>query len=86
MLKNKQQEVKELDISYFEDKILSPFIVSIMLLDYLIREKRDLEMRNRFAHFDTKLAISEIEKYFKENGVLESHQDFVSKILEIVGD
>ena len=86
ILKDKQQQVKELDISYFENKIFSPFIIAIMLLDYLIREKSDIEMRSRFGHFDTKLAIDEIEKYFKENGVAKSHQDFVNKILEIVGE
>jgi len=86
VLKAKQTAVKELDLSYFEDKLFSPFIVAIMLLDYLIREKRDVEMRSRFGHFDTKAAIDEIEKYFKENGVAKSHQKFVNKILDIVGD
>lgn len=86
ILKDKQQQVKELDISYFENKMFSPFIIAIILLDYLIREKSDIEMRSRFGHFDTKLATDEIEKYFKENGVAKSHQDFVNKILEIVGE
>lgn len=86
VLKAKQMAVKELGLSYFEDKLFSPFIVAIMILDYLIREKRDVEMRSRFGHFDTKAAIDEIEKYFKENGVAKSHQKFVNKILDIVGD
>lgn len=86
VLKAKQIAVKELDLSYFEDKLFSPFIVAIMILDYLIREKRDVEMRISFGHFDTKAAIAEIEKYFKENCVAKSHQRFVNKILDIVGD
>ena len=86
LLRSLQECVKSLDANYFEDKHFSPFIVAILLLDYLIRERKDLTMRNRFGHIDTALAITEIETTFTKNDIAKNHQVYVNKMLKLIGE
>ena len=81
-----QTKLKALDLTYFENKPFSPYIVCVLLLNYLIQEKRDLELKNRFLHLDIDIAISELELFFKKEDVNKTHQQFVIKILELIGE
>ena len=81
-----QNKLKNLDIEYFEDKLFSPYVVSMLILNYLMTEKRDLELRNRFLHLDINIAVDAIESKFRANGVNKSHNDYFIKVLELVGE
>lgn len=43
-----QEKLKQLDADFFEDKLFSPYVVCILILNYLMEEKRDLILRSRF--------------------------------------
>lgn len=81
-LQNKMQEIKELDIEYFDNKEFSPYMVMIMLLDYLIRELKDIEMRSKFIHYNTKKIIAELEIGFAKKEIVKNHHRYISKVLE----
>ena len=81
-----RNKLKNLDIEYFEDKLFSPYVVSMLILNYLMTEKRDLELRNRFLHLDINIAVDAIESKFRANGVNKSHNDYFIKVLELVGE
>lgn len=86
LLGSLQERAKALDANYFEDKHFSPFIVSILLLDYLIRDRKDLIMRNRFGHINTELAITELETTFTQDDIAKNHQRYVNNILTLIGE
>lgn len=81
-----QNKLKNLDIEYFENKLFSPYVVSMLILNYLMTEKRDLQLRNRFLHLDINIAIDAIESKFRSNGVNKSHNDYFIKVLELIGE
>jgi len=81
-----QEQLKNLDADFFEDKLFSPYVVSMLILNYLMTEKRDLELRNRFLHLDINVAIDAIEEKFRANGVNKSHNDYFIKVLELIGE
>lgn len=81
-----QEKLKELDMNFFEDKLFSPYVVCMLILNYLMTEKRDLELRNRFLHLDINIAIDAIEEKFRANGVNRSHNDYFIKVLELIGE
>lgn len=86
VLINLQNKLKALDMEFFEDKLFSPYIVSVLILNYLMTEKRDLELRNRFLHLDINVAVDAIESKFRVNGVNKSHNDYFIKVLELIGE
>lgn len=69
---SKMKELQQLDAEWFEDKYFSSYLCMIKLLSYLIVEWRDIEMRNRFGHFDFKQIEKELE--FLE-GITEVSED-----------
>ena len=81
-----QEKLKNLDMDFFEDKLFSPYVVCMLILNYLMTEKRDLELRNRFLHLDIDVAINAIEEKFRANGVNKSHNDYFIKVLELIGE
>ena len=81
-----QNKLKNLDMEYFEDKLFSPYVVCMLILNYIMTEKRDLELRNRFLHLDINIAIDAIESKFRDNGVNRSHNDYFIKVLELIGE
>lgn len=81
-----QDKLKQLDADFFEDKLFSPYVVCIFILNYLMEEKRDLILRSRFLHLDINIAVNEIEEKFKVNGVNKSHNDYFKNILELIGE
>lgn len=81
-----QDKLKNLDMNFFEDKLFSPYVVSMLILNYLMTEKRDLELRNRFLHLDINIVIDAIEEKFRVNGVNKSHNDYFIKVLELIGE
>lgn len=81
-----QEKLKQLDADFFEDKLFSPYVVCILILNYLMEEKRDLILRSRFLHLDINVAIEAIEAKFRVNGVNKSHNDYFIKILELIGE
>lgn len=81
-----QNKLKNLDADFFEDKLFSPYVISMLILNYLMAEKRDLELRNRFLHLDINIAIDAIEEKFRANGVNKSHNDYFIKVLELIGE
>lgn len=81
-----QEKLKNLDMNFFEDKLFSPYVVCILILNYLMTEKRDLELRSRFLHLGIDIAISAIEDKFRTNGVNKSHNDYFIKVLELIGE
>ena len=81
-----QNKLKNLDMKFFEDKLFSPYVVCVLILNYLMTEKRDLELRNRFLHLDINIAVDAIEAKFREDGVNRSHNDYFIKVLELIGE
>ena len=49
-------------------------------------EKQDIELRSRFSHLDIDKSIKEIELYFRKDDINKSHQQFVIKVLELIGE
>lgn len=81
-----QEKLKHLDDTFFKNKLFSPYVVCIFILNYLMQEKRDLVLRNKFLHLDINVAVNEIEEKFKVNGVNKSHNDYFKNILELIGE
>lgn len=81
-----QTKLKVIDSYFFEDKLFSPYICSILLLNYLMVEKQDIELRNRFSHLDIDKTVNEVELYFRKDDINKSHQKFIIKVLELVGE
>lgn len=81
-----QEKLKQLDADFFKNKLFSPYVVCIFILNYLMQEKRDLVLRNKFLHLDINIAINEIESKFKVNSVNKSHNDYFKSILELIGE
>ena len=65
------------DAEYFNDKLGSPYLCMITLLDYLVNEKKDLSLRAKFGHYDFTRIDDELSKsdnlkkvYFDSNKYL----------------
>lgn len=81
-----QNKLKNLDLEFFEEKLFSPYVVSMLILNYLMTEKRDLELRNRFLHLNIDVSVNAIESKFRVNGVNKSHNDYFVKVLNLIGE
>lgn len=74
-------KLKVLDSFYFENKMFSPYSCAILILAYLMHDKNDLELKNRFSHLNIKESIDELEKHFEGQDIYKSHNKFITKIL-----
>ncbi len=77
-------EAKNFDADFFIDKLFSPYIPMILLLDYMIYEMRDIEMRSKYLHLNTTKIIEEMEKteWLRDVGI-DTHK-YVSGLIDII--
>ena len=83
-LDKKFKEVTKLDSEYFADRQHSSYACMIVILDYLIREREDLEMRNRFGHFGTTRITHELDTTSFIKDVSLDSQKYLFKVLELI--
>lgn len=83
----KYKELIELDRDFFKDgEEHSPYVSMLLILNHLIIEMRDIEMRLRFGHFNTERIVEELETtdYVKKIGSKTNR--YMTKLLEVIGD
>ncbi len=80
----KYKQLVALDATYFKDRHYSSYICMISLLDYLMSEMQDTETRLRFAHFDTKKIILELETTSFIKNVNLDTQKYITRVLDII--
>jgi len=56
-----QKELVDLDADYFTDKDFSSYACMFKLLEYLVKEERDTEMRLWFGHWDYNKIAKELD-------------------------
>lgn len=84
-LDKKFDDIKDLDATYFTDKKFSSYVAMILLIDYLIRELNDIEMRSKFLYFNTKSIVDELDEtdWIRDVGV--DTQKYITKVIELIG-
>jgi len=75
-------KLKELDVEYFQDKDFSPFICMFNILEFLIKEIRDLECRNRFELYPLDRMRKELYDMEGINKVSLDTDSYMGKVLD----
>ena len=78
------KKLKELDVKFFEDKDFSPFICMFNILEFLIKDIKDLECRNRFGSYPIDRIREELYAMDKVNKVSLDSDSYMGKILDIL--
>lgn len=79
---SKREELLELDMTYFEGKDFSSYVCMITILQYLVEELRDTEMRVKFGHYDFKQIDKELHEMLKDINF--DAQKYLSRLIEAV--
>lgn len=58
----KYRKCKDFDLNYFKDKDFSAFVMSLLLLNYAIKENSCLFCRSKLSQIDTMKYIEELER------------------------
>lgn len=69
------------DAEYFNDKLGSPYLCMITLLDYLVNEKNDLILKSKFGHWNFKQIDNELCKSESLKGVYFDSNKYLFAIL-----
>lgn len=85
-LNKKQKELIALDEEYFKDKMFSSYICCHKILEYLVLEVRDIELRNRFLYLDYKRIREELHLLNDEmEGVDTDTDKYLAHLLKNIG-
>jgi len=84
-INNNIEKLKLLDVSFFEDKDFSPFICMFNILEFLIKDIRDLECRNRFGSYPIDRIRAELYAMDKINKVSLDTDSYMGQVLDTIG-
>ena len=73
------------DAEYFNDKLGSPYLCMITLLDYLVNEKNDLIFKSKFGHWNFKQIDNELCKSESLKGVYFDSTRYLQKVKDMLG-
>lgn len=73
------------DAEYFNDKLGSPYLCMITLLDYLINEQNDLILKSKFGHWNFKQIDNELSKSESLKGVYFDSTRYLQKVKDMLG-
>ena len=85
LINNNIENLKQLDVKFFEDKDFSPFICMFNILEFLIKEIKDLECRNRFGSYPIDRIRAELYAMDKINKVSLDSDSYMGKVLNNIG-
>lgn len=80
----KYEKCKDLDLNYFKDKDYSAFVVSLLLLNYAIKENSCLFCRSKLSQIDTMKYIEELEKSERWRDLIKTHHRYLTLLIENV--
>lgn len=80
----KYRKCKDFDLSYFEDKDFSAFVICILLLNYAIKENSCLFCRSKLSQIDTMKYIEELERSEQWRNLIKSHHRYLTLLIENV--
>lgn len=66
VLEAKKKELIELDATYFGDRLFSSYACMILILQHLVVEERDTEVRGKFLHYNFNKILAEMGEMFPE--------------------
>lgn len=80
----KYRKCKDFDLSYFEDKDFSAFVICILLLNYAIKENSCLFCRSKLSQIDTIKYIEELERSEQWRDLIKTHHRYLTLLIENV--
>lgn len=80
----KYRKCKDFDLSYFEDKDFSAFVICILLLNYAIKENSCLFCRSKLSQIDTMKYIEELERSEQWRDLIKTHHRYLTLLIENV--
>ena len=84
-INNNIEKLKVLDVEFFEDKDFSPFICMFNILEFLIKDIKDLECRNRFELYPLDRMRKELYDMEGINKVSLDTDSYMGKVLDTLG-
>lgn len=85
-IKRKNEELVNFDIDYYEDKDYSAFVNMFAILEYLMFEVRDIEVRAKFLHLPMKQMREELYEMDGLKEVAKDSDKFIGAILDRIGE
>ena len=85
-IKRKNQELVNFDTEYYEDKDYSAFVNMFAILEYLMYEVRDIEVRAKFLHLPMKQMREELYEMDGLKEVAKDSDKFIGAILDRIGE
>ena len=70
--------------NYFKDKDFSAFVMSLLLLNYAIKENSCLFCRSKLSQIDTMKYIEELERSEQWRDLIKSHHRYLTLLIENV--
>lgn len=80
----KYRKSKDFDLNYFKDKDFSAFVMSLLLLNYAIKENSCLFCRSKLSQIDTMKYIEELERSEQWRYLIKSHHRYLTLLIENV--
>lgn len=80
----KYRKCKDFDLNYFKDKDFSAFVMSLLLLNYAIKENSCLFCRSKLSQIDTMKYIEELERSEQWRNLIKSHHRYLTLLIENV--